>query len=52
MTRDELWMGLALQQARRGLYRTYPNPWVGAVLVKSGRLVATGHHRRAGAPHA
>lgn len=49
---DTRWMSLALQQAQRGLYTTDPNPRVGAVLVKDGRLLATGFHERAGEPHA
>jgi diaminohydroxyphosphoribosylaminopyrimidine deaminase/5-amino-6-(5-phosphoribosylamino)uracil reductase len=45
-------MRLALREARRGLGRTSPNPAVGAVLVKGGRIVGRGHHARAGSPHA
>ncbi len=45
-------MRLALREARRGAGRTSPNPAVGAVLVKGGRVVGRGHHARAGAPHA
>lgn len=54
MRRAELqhFMRLALREARRGLGRTSPNPAVGAVLVRAGRVVAAGHHARAGAPHA
>jgi diaminohydroxyphosphoribosylaminopyrimidine deaminase/5-amino-6-(5-phosphoribosylamino)uracil reductase len=48
----ERFMRLALREARRGLGRTSPNPAVGAVLVKRGRVVGRGHHARAGAPHA
>ncbi|HEU4382992.1 MAG TPA: bifunctional diaminohydroxyphosphoribosylaminopyrimidine deaminase/5-amino-6-(5-phosphoribosylamino)uracil reductase RibD [Anaeromyxobacteraceae bacterium] len=48
----EFFMRLALREARRGLGRTSPNPAVGAVLVRNGRVVARGHHARAGAPHA
>ena len=46
----ERFMRLALREARRGLGRTSPNPAVGAVLVKGGRVVGRGHHARAGAP--
>jgi diaminohydroxyphosphoribosylaminopyrimidine deaminase/5-amino-6-(5-phosphoribosylamino)uracil reductase len=46
---DERWMRLAIREARRGLGRTSPNPTVGAVLVKRGRVVGRGHHARAGA---
>ncbi|MEY2669133.1 MAG: hypothetical protein RJA59_1771 [Pseudomonadota bacterium] len=48
----ERYMKLALREARRGVGRTSPNPAVGAVLVKGGRVVGRGHHARAGAPHA
>ncbi len=42
----------ALELARRAQGRTSPNPLVGAVLVKDGRVVGEGFHRRAGAAHA
>lgn len=45
-------MNLALEEAARGVGRTRPNPPVGAVLVKGGRVIGRGHHRRAGEPHA
>jgi diaminohydroxyphosphoribosylaminopyrimidine deaminase/5-amino-6-(5-phosphoribosylamino)uracil reductase len=45
-------MRQALQQARKGLGRTSPNPAVGAVIVKDDQVLATGYHRRAGLPHA
>ncbi|MEA2626516.1 MAG: diaminohydroxyphosphoribosylaminopyrimidine deaminase [Candidatus Binatota bacterium] len=45
-------MSEALALARRGLGRTSPNPAVGAVVVRGGRIVGRGHHRRAGGPHA
>lgn len=45
-------MSLALKLARRALGRTSPNPAVGAVLVKNGRVVGEGYHRAAGEPHA
>lgn len=49
---DEPWMNRALELARRGEGLTRPNPAVGAVLVKNGRLIAEGFHRKAGGPHA
>lgn len=45
-------MGRALIEARKGAGLTSPNPAVGAVIVKSGRVLAAGHHRAAGSPHA
>jgi diaminohydroxyphosphoribosylaminopyrimidine deaminase / 5-amino-6-(5-phosphoribosylamino)uracil reductase len=50
--RDEHFMRAALREARRSLGRTSPNPAVGAVLVTGNKIVARGHHRQAGAPHA
>ena len=45
-------MRLALRLARRGYGLTSPNPMVGAVLVKGGKIIGRGWHRRAGLPHA
>ncbi len=45
-------MRLALRLARRGYGATSPNPKVGAVLVKGGKIIGRGWHRRAGLPHA
>lgn len=45
-------MKLALQLAERGRGKTRPNPMVGAVIVKNGRIIASGYHRKAGQPHA
>lgn len=45
-------MRRALTLARRGLGQTSPNPMVGAVVVKAGRIVGEGFHRRAGEAHA
>lgn len=49
---DEIWMRRALALARRGEGLTRPNPPVGAVIAKAGRLLASGFHERAGGPHA
>jgi len=45
-------MARALALAARGLGRTHPNPPVGAVFVRDGRVVGEGFHTRAGGPHA
>jgi diaminohydroxyphosphoribosylaminopyrimidine deaminase / 5-amino-6-(5-phosphoribosylamino)uracil reductase len=41
---DEFWMARALDLARRGVGLAHPNPAVGAVVVKSGRVVGEGFH--------
>ncbi len=45
-------LGRALELAERGRGTTYPNPVVGAVLVKEGEVVGEGWHERRGGPHA
>ena len=49
---DRAHMLRALRLAERGRGRTAPNPVVGAVLVKAGRVIAEGWHAQLGAPHA
>ena len=50
--RDLEWMHRALRLARKGEGLTRPNPPVGAVLVKNGRVLGQGWHHKAGEPHA
>lgn len=45
-------MRRALELAARGKGRTSPNPVVGCVLVRDGRVIGEGYHERAGEPHA
>lgn len=45
-------MQLALKLAEKGKGKTSPNPMVGAVVVKKGRILAKGYHKRFGGPHA
>jgi diaminohydroxyphosphoribosylaminopyrimidine deaminase/5-amino-6-(5-phosphoribosylamino)uracil reductase len=52
MSDDERWMRRALRLAEKGRGRTSPNPMVGAVLVKDGKIVGEGYHAKAGEPHA
>ena len=52
VARDHEHMALALRLAENGLYDTKPNPSVGCVLVKDGRIVGTGWTAPAGGPHA
>ncbi|WP_425929681.1 bifunctional diaminohydroxyphosphoribosylaminopyrimidine deaminase/5-amino-6-(5-phosphoribosylamino)uracil reductase RibD [Pseudomonas sp. NyZ201] len=49
---DAHYMARALELARKGLYSTHPNPRVGCVIVRDGRIVGEGWHVRAGEPHA
>lgn len=49
---DYAYMSQALQLAEKGLYGTSPNPRVGCVIVRDGRVVGSGWHERAGQPHA
>src|SRR5438477_12253756 len=49
---DEVFMRAALIEAKKGLGLTSPNPAVGAVLVRNSQIIARGHHRKAGEPHA
>jgi diaminohydroxyphosphoribosylaminopyrimidine deaminase / 5-amino-6-(5-phosphoribosylamino)uracil reductase len=49
---DAHFMARALYLARKGFYTTDPNPRVGCVLVKNGRVIGEGWHKRAGEAHA
>lgn len=53
MARDDAaWMGRCFEAARKGRGRVSPNPMVGALVVKGGRLVAEAWHARYGGAHA
>ena len=49
---DHAFMARALRLAQRGLYSTTPNPRVGCVMVRDGRVIGEGWHEKAGLPHA
>lgn len=49
---EHVWMQRALALAARGRGSVEPNPMVGCVLVRGGRVVGEGYHRRYGGPHA
>jgi diaminohydroxyphosphoribosylaminopyrimidine deaminase/5-amino-6-(5-phosphoribosylamino)uracil reductase len=49
---DRRFLRRTLELARLGAGLTLPNPRVGAVLVRNGRIIGEGWHRRAGTPHA
>ncbi|HEY8462809.1 MAG TPA: bifunctional diaminohydroxyphosphoribosylaminopyrimidine deaminase/5-amino-6-(5-phosphoribosylamino)uracil reductase RibD [Bacillota bacterium] len=52
MATDTMYMQRALDLAVKGRGLTYPNPMVGAVVVKAGRIIGEGWHRGPGQPHA
>ena len=49
---DRRFLERALTLAERARGHTHPNPLVGAVIVKDGKVVGEGYHERAGRPHA
>lgn len=49
---DVYYMTLAIAEAKKGEFTTRPNPAVGCVLVKDGKVIGAGHHPRAGLRHA
>lgn len=49
---EEKYMRLAIQLAQKGCGRVNPNPMVGAVIVKNGRIIGQGYHTRYGQLHA
>lgn len=49
---DEKFMRAALEEAVLGAPSAYPNPLVGCVIVKRGRIIGRGHHAFFGGPHA
>ncbi|MCQ4635628.1 bifunctional diaminohydroxyphosphoribosylaminopyrimidine deaminase/5-amino-6-(5-phosphoribosylamino)uracil reductase RibD [Anaerovorax odorimutans] len=51
MTKEE-YMRYALELAQQGRGRTSPNPLVGAVIVKGGRIIGEGWHKKCGENHA
>ncbi len=52
MNDDERYMSRALELAEQGRGRVEPNPVVGCVLVREGKVVAEGFHQEFGGPHA
>jgi diaminohydroxyphosphoribosylaminopyrimidine deaminase/5-amino-6-(5-phosphoribosylamino)uracil reductase len=49
---DERFMRSALRLAEKGIGSVEPNPAVGCVITRSGRVIGRGYHRRFGGPHA
>lgn len=52
MNIEEFFMYRAIKLAQRGIGSTSPNPLVGAVIVKQGKVIGEGYHKNAGGPHA
>lgn len=52
MKGEERFIQTALRLARKGVGRVEPNPAVGCVIVREGRIIGRGYHRRFGGPHA
>lgn len=52
MTADTKYMKLALELAKKGLGNVEPNPMVGCVIVKNGKIIGQGWHKKFGGPHA
>lgn len=50
--KSEYYMKIALDLAAKGMGTTNPNPMVGAVIVKGGKIVGKGYHKKAGLAHA
>ena len=48
----QYYMSLAMRQARQASGKTFPNPLVGALVVKRGQVIARGYHKKVGLPHA
>ncbi len=51
-TEYNYFMNIALKEAVKGLGFTFPNPMVGAVIVKDGNVLSTGYHSKLGSDHA
>jgi len=50
--KNKIYMSRAIELARKGRYGAHPNPMVGAVIVKGGRIIGEGAHLQFGGPHA
>ncbi|MFP8965503.1 bifunctional diaminohydroxyphosphoribosylaminopyrimidine deaminase/5-amino-6-(5-phosphoribosylamino)uracil reductase RibD [Pokkaliibacter sp. CJK22405] len=49
---DQYFMSRAIELAAQGRFTTHPNPRVGCVIVKDGKIIGEGYHQQAGGPHA
>lgn len=51
-TKNEFYVSKTFELAKRGTGFVSPNPLVGAILVKNGKIISEGFHQRFGGPHA
>ena len=49
---DKYYLDMTLKLAEKGEFTVYPNPKVGAVIVKNNKVVGSGYHKSPGSPHA
>ena len=49
---DAGYMKMALELAKKGIGRVNPNPLVGSVIVKDGKIIGEGYHKMFGEAHA
>lgn len=49
---DEEFIKASLNLAKKGMGQTNPNPMVGAIIVRGGKILGTGYHKKTGLPHA
>jgi diaminohydroxyphosphoribosylaminopyrimidine deaminase/5-amino-6-(5-phosphoribosylamino)uracil reductase len=52
VTEDRIFIKKAIRLAAYGAGHVSPNPMVGAIIVKNGRIIGSGYHRKYGGPHA
>jgi len=45
-------MRMAIEEGEKGRIHAPPNPWVGCVIVKNGKIIGKGHHEKCGSNHA
>ncbi len=51
-TQDHIFMANALRLAKKGQYTAHPNPMVGCILAKNGKIIGEGWHKKTGTAHA
>jgi len=52
MSKDKYFMSLAIEEAKKGIGNTSPNPMVGCIIVKNNKILSRGYHKKAGTDHA